>query len=144
MSLNLRPSILDNLGILPALVRQIERYTHRTGIQVDFHHAELDRRFSPEIETVVYRVVQEALTNVARYAGVAYVQVQITIGDDPPCIVIEILDEGQGFDLPAALNAGTSSGVSGMYERVGLVGGDLFIETAPGQGTTIIAEIPLP
>jgi signal transduction histidine kinase len=58
--------------------------------------------------------------------------------------VIEILDEGQGFDLPAALNAGTSSGVSGMYERVGLVGGDLFIETAPGQGTTIIAEIPLP
>jgi PAS domain S-box-containing protein len=144
MSLNLRPSILDNLGILPALVRQIERYTHQTGIQVDFHHAELDRRFSPEIETVVYRVVQEALTNVARYAGVAYVQVQITIGDDPPCIVIEILDEGQGFDLPAALNAGTSSGVSGMYERVGLVGGDLFIETAPGQGTTIIAEIPLP
>ncbi|MFP4438719.1 MAG: histidine kinase [Chloroflexaceae bacterium] len=143
MSLNLRPSVLDNLGVLPALVIQIDRYTRQTGIQVDFHHEGLDRRFFPELETVVYRVVQEALTNVARYAGVDYVQVQIAVRDDPQCIVIEILDEGQGFDLQQALNAGTSSGVSGMYERVGLVGGDLFIETAPGQGTTIIAEISL-
>jgi PAS domain S-box-containing protein len=144
MSLNLRPSVLDNLGVLPALARQIDRYTQQTGIQVDFHHAGLNRRFPLEIETVAYRVVQEALTNVARYAGVVQVQVQVTVQDEPQCIMIEILDEGQGFDLPATLNAGTSSGVSGMYERVGLVSGNLFIETAPGQGTTIIAEIPLP
>lgn len=142
MSLNLRPSVLDNLGVLPALLRHIDRYTRQTDIEVDFLHTDLDQRFPPEIETVVYRVVQEALTNVARYAGVPQVLVQVQV--TAQAIIIEVIDEGPGFDLQPVLNAGMSSGISGMYERVGLVGGQLFIEAVPGNGTTIIAEIPLP
>ncbi len=142
MSLNLRPSVLDNMGVLPALLRHIDRYTRQTNIQVDFLHTDLDQRFPSEIETVVYRVVQEALTNVARYAGVSQVLVQVQVAAQT--IIIEVIDEGPGFDLQQVLAAGTSSGVSGMYERVGLVGGQLFFDTAPGNGTTIVAEIPLP
>lgn len=142
MSLNLRPSVLDDLGVLPALARLLNRYTEQTGIHVQFQHTGLNRRFPPQIETVIYRVVQEALTNIARYAGVDQVDLQIHV--NTPYITIAIDDRGQGFDLQQALNAGTSSGVSGMYERVALVSGQLFIDTAPGAGTTINVEIPLP
>jgi len=86
--------------------------------------------------------VQEALTNVARYAGVPQVLVQVQVAAQT--IIIEVIDEGPGFDLQPVLDAGRSSGVSGMYERVALVGGQLFVDTAPGSGTTIVAEIPLP
>lgn len=141
LSLNLRPSVLDNLGVLPALVRHINRYTAQTGIQVDFWHHNIERRFPPAIETVVYRVVQETLTNIARHAETTTVQIQISADDQT--LTIEIKDQGCGFDLPTALNSGTSSGVSGMYERVSLVNGKLHIDTAPGKGTLVIAEIPL-
>lgn len=141
LSLNLRPSVLDNLGVLPALVRHINRYTAQTGIQVDFWHRNIERRFPPAIETVVYRMVQEALTNIARHAETSRVQIQVRA--DNQTLTIEIKDQGCGFDLPTALNSGTSSGVSGMYERVSLVNGKLHIDTAPGKGTLVIAEIPL-
>jgi len=101
----------------------------------------LERRFQPEIETAVYRIVQEALTNVARHAGVSKVTVRLWA--DEEALNVQIEDQGAGFDREAALATGTSSGLSGMHERVALLGGRLTIETAPGTGTRLTAELPL-
>ena len=82
MSLTLRPSMLDDLGLLPTLLWHIERYTAQTGIKVNFEHQGLQRTFGPEIGTAAYRIIQEALTNVARYARVSEVNVQISADDE--------------------------------------------------------------
>ncbi len=77
LSLDLRPAMLDSLGLLPTLLWRFENYMRQTGIQVEFHHTGLDQRFAPEVETGAYRIVQEALTNVARHAAVPVVRVQV-------------------------------------------------------------------
>ncbi|PYQ42995.1 MAG: histidine kinase, partial [Acidobacteria bacterium] len=77
LSMNLRPPMLDDLGLLPALTWQIDRFETQTGIHVEFHHADLDRRFDPQVEITTFRFVQEALTNVARHAGVTKANVNI-------------------------------------------------------------------
>jgi len=141
MSLNLRPAMLDDLGLLPTLLWHIERYTSMTNVQVDFGHANLDRRFPPEIETAAYRIVQEALTNVARHAHVSEVRVRLWATDDK--LNIQIEDAGAGFDVGAALAAGGSAGLSGMRERAALLGGHLTIESTPGAGASLTAELPL-
>jgi signal transduction histidine kinase len=140
LSLDLRPEMLDELGLLPTLLGHFERYTYQTNIQVIFRQNGLEgRRFSPEIETTVYRIIQEALTNVARHAKVDEATVRLWVGQD--MLGVEIEDRGIGFD-PLAL--GVSPGLSGMRERVALLGGQLMIESAPGSGTSITAELPLP
>jgi PAS domain S-box-containing protein len=141
LSLNLRPAMLDDLGLLPALLWHFERYTALTQVQVVFDHAGLEQRFWPEMETVAYRIVQEALTNVARYAAVDRVFVQLRAGQET--LNLQIIDQGTGFDLETVRNAGTSSGLTGMYERAASVGGHLTIETTPGSGARLVAELPL-
>lgn len=141
LSHRLRPSVLDNLGMLPALLWHLDRYTAQTGIRVDFRHEGLDRRFASEIETLIYRVVQEGLTNIARYANTDTVALQVLV--ERHTLTIKIQDAGDGFDLNSALNSGASGGLPNMRERVALVGGSLTIDTAPGKGTTIIVEVPL-
>jgi len=137
LSMDLRPAALDTLGLVPALLWHSQRYEARTGVHVDLRHHGLDRRLPPKIEIAAYRVVQEALTNVARHAGIDVVSVQL-LADDRLTIVIR--DRGNGFDAAAISAAG---GLGGMRERVELLGGSLGIEAADGAGVVITAEIPL-
>ncbi len=138
LSMDLRPAVLDRFGLLPALQWQIDRYQQRTGIQVDLHHAGLDRRFPPALEIGAFRIVQEALTNVARHAHVDRAAVQLFA--DERALTVVVRDQGQGFD-PA--QAPMTSGLGGMRERVELLGGTLAIEATPGGGTAVTAELPL-
>ena len=142
ISLDLRPGMLDDLGLLPAWLWYFERYMTQTKVQVNFSHSGLeDQRFASEIETAAYRIVQEALTNVARYAGVT--QVTVEAWADPDILCVEIKDAGAGFDPDAALSANVSSGLAGMGERARLLGGGLTIESESGVGTRITAHLPL-
>ena len=141
LSLVLRPAMLDDLGLLAALRWHFERYTDQFKIAVDFKHSGLtDRRFSPETETAVYRIVQETLTNVARHAKTDKVAVEIHA--DENLLRVRIKDEGIGFD-PHSLPAERSGGLTGMRERAIMLGGQLRLESAAGLGTMLEAEIPL-
>ncbi len=141
LSLDLRPSVLDDLGLLPALAWYFERYTQQTGIEVDFDPQLPERqRFSNEIEISIYRIVQESLTNVARHAGVKSVLVELKTTAEQVELMIE--DEGTGFALEDQ-KAGNSSGLTGMVERARLLQGDMEIISQPGEGTRIIARLPL-
>jgi PAS domain S-box-containing protein len=141
LSLDLRPALLDDMGLLPALDWYLERYTRRTGVQVELRQQGLDRRFSTEVETVAYRTIQEALTNVARYAGVSAAKVRLLA--DEQRLMLRVDDSGSGFDCEAAIDARATGGLSGMQERVELIDGLLTIESAPGAGTHVIVELPL-
>jgi signal transduction histidine kinase len=142
LSLNLRPSMLDDLGLLPALIWHIERYTSSTGVEVKFNHNGLEgKRFTPRLETSAYRIVQEALTNIARHTGVK--QAMVHAWCMPDTLILEIQDEGAGFDVEKAIRTGKANGLTGMRERTMLLGGKLSIESTPGAGTCVIAELPL-
>ncbi len=142
LSLDLRPAMLDDLGLLPALLWQVERFEGQTGIEVTFEHSGLsDRQFLPEIETAAYRIVQEALTNVARHAQVTNVEVHTHYGKK--LLTIEITDEGVGFDVAKSSDAAISLGLVGMEERATMLGGSIKIESVAGKGTNVRAELPL-
>lgn len=140
LSLDLRPPMLDDLGLRPTLDWLAERYTAQTRVRVHLSQIGIDRRFSPMLELVVYRIIQEALTNVARHAETTEVTVRVWTEADQLHVLVE--DQGRGFD-PAALDPYRSSGLSGMSERVALLGGTLTITSAPGAGTSIRAALPL-
>ena len=140
LSLNLRPAMLDDLGLVATLHWHIDRYSAQTGIAVDFAHDALGR-FPAEHETAIYRIAQEALTNVARYAGTDHVTVRlwanaVTLG-------VHVVDSGCGFDAAQALASHSSSGLAGMRERALLLGGRLTLASAVGVGTRVTAELPL-
>jgi signal transduction histidine kinase len=141
MSLNLRPGMLDDLGLEPALLWHFEHYAAKTGLHVSFACTGLERRFPSEIETAAYRIVQEALTNVVRHAGVKDATVRIHA--TPGRLSIEIFDRGCGFDPAAALADHTRSGLAGMRERATLLGGQVVVESSAGSGTLLRAELPL-
>jgi signal transduction histidine kinase len=142
LSLDLRPSLLDDLGLFPTFLWYFERYTATTGVHVHFHHDGLaGQRFVPQVETAAYRIVQEALTNVARHAKVD--QALVYACCIPDALLLKIHDTGRGFDPGTAMRAGTANGLMGMRERVSLLGGALSIESRAGTGTCIIAELRL-
>jgi signal transduction histidine kinase len=138
ISLDLRPVMLDDLGLLPALLWLIDRYTGHTSVRVDLVHAGLDRRFPAAVETAAFRIVQEGLTNVARHAGVGSAAVSVSAGSGN--VSIEVTDRGGGFD-PLSVPTGTTVGLSGMQERATLLGGRFEVESGPG-GTTLVVELP--
>jgi signal transduction histidine kinase len=140
LSLDLRPAMLDDLGLLPALLWHFERYSSQTRVKVNFEHTGLDRQFQSEISTAIYRIVQEALNNVSKYASVEDVTVRAWSTTALLCAQVE--DEGKGF-VPGEVTP-SSSGLIGMQERAHLLGGKLTIETTPGAGTRVTAELPLP
>ncbi len=139
LGVELRPKALDDFGLVAALERLGETFSEQTGIAVDVQ-ANLDsERLPAEVETALYRIVQEALTNVAKHAGAHRVSVLVTRREGRVTAVIE--DDGQGFG--AAGGGGDGFGLIGMKERVGLLDGRLAIESTEGAGTTVVAEVPL-
>ncbi|HYR30059.1 MAG TPA: ATP-binding protein, partial [Thermoanaerobaculia bacterium] len=139
LALYLRPAALDDFGLIAALEGLMERYTRQTGIAVEFVHAGAEgERFRSEVEVAGYRIVQEALTNVARHAAVRHASVTVEAGDGTLQVLVE--DEGVGFDV-SAVRAG--AGLGGMRERVAILGGELEIVSAPGSGTRVSAQLPL-
>ncbi len=142
MSLDLRPGMLDDLGLLPALQWHLDRYTTQTGVCVEFEEEGLrDRRFNRASETAAYRIVQEALTNVARYADTKVARVRLRVVRDK--LHLSIVDQGKGFEPEEILAAGRSNGLAGMRERALLLGGTFGIQSSPGAGTRLMAELPL-
>lgn len=139
LSMNLRPPMLDDLGLVPALLWHFERYTLQTGIQVEFHHAGI-QRLTQEVETGAFRIVQEALTNVARHGKAR--QVKVTLRSGPDRLQILVDDDGAGFDAERVLQS-APGGIAGMRERARLLGGSLRIESSPGAGTQLRAELSL-
>jgi len=141
LSLDLRPSMLDDLGLLPTLLWHFERYAAQTGVHVVFKHRGIRRRFAPQVETAVYRIVQEALTNVARHARVQTANVQVRTNRGR--LIVEIQDHGAGFDAEAVLRTSMSSGLVGMQERAVALKGKLVVRSGRQQGTCVFAELPL-
>ncbi|MBM3123923.1 MAG: response regulator [Chloroflexi bacterium] len=140
MSLNLRPSLLDDVGLVPTLVWHFERYTNQTGIKVKLLGEQFTRRLPPEIETAAYRIIQEALTNTARHAQVEEVTVELELHEQ--AVTLTVSDQGRGFETGLD-HAQSTSGLGGMHERAALVGGYIKILSAPGHGTKIQAVLPL-
>jgi PAS domain S-box-containing protein len=140
LCLELRPSTLDDLGLLPTLLRHFQTYKTQTNVNVHFKQKGLESRFDPAIETAVFRIVQEALTNVARHAKVSEVDVRIVATKKR--IRIQIDDSGKGFVREAVFASSKATGIMGMQERAALAGGRLSVESVPGVGTRVVAELP--
>ena len=142
LSRKLRPSMLDDLGLLPTLPWLFERFSTHTNVRVAFEHMQVDnKRFSHEVETAVYRIVQEALTNVARHAKVDSATVRLWSNER--IVGVQIEDKGIGFDYSSALNGRNTNGLYGMRERVMLLGGRFTVETNVEDGTRLTAELPI-
>jgi signal transduction histidine kinase len=142
---DLRPSVLDDLGLASAVRWYAERSLAPAGISFRCEIEELDKRLPVEIETAVFRVVQEALTNVVRHARAETVLIQMA--REGARLAIEVEDDGRGFD-PASVatpeSSGRGLGLLGIRERVELLGGQVTIDSAPGQGTRLAVSVPLP
>lgn len=141
MSLDLRPLMLDDLGLLVALRWFFERFTRQTETPVNFKHSPFADRLPSQLETALYRITQETLANIARHAAAK--EVVVRLWRDAEVVRLQIEDNGVGFDVEKALASKASSGLSGMQERAALAGGELSFESSPGSGTRVTVEIPL-
>jgi signal transduction histidine kinase len=139
LAVELRPAVLDDFGLVPALERLTDSFAEQSDIRVDFHSALGETRLPSEVETTLYRVVQESLTNIVKHAGAHNVSVSIAPRGSTVAAVIE--DDGAGFDQRTVREEGV--GLLGMRERLSFLDGRLEIESRPGAGTTIVAEVPL-
>jgi two-component system sensor histidine kinase UhpB len=141
---DLRPPLLDELGLEASLQWYLDRESKRAGLTFRLTVADFDPRPQPAVEITCFRVAQEALTNVIRHAQAHRVEVEVGRADGALRLVV--CDDGQGFDVAAArmrATHGESQGLIGMQERVALAGGELEIDSSPGRGTRIRARIPL-
>ncbi|KGK90602.1 hypothetical protein DP73_07385 [Desulfosporosinus sp. HMP52] len=138
ISMNLRPAVLENLGLVPALDWYIEDYRRYSGITTDFSSPRIKERLPGEIEIIIYRAVQESLTNVARHAKASHVFV--TLNYNEGCLELQVADNGKGMNL-RDVNSGL--GLLGMEERVKLARGEFTIKSKPEQGTKILITLPL-
>jgi signal transduction histidine kinase len=138
LAVELRPAALDDFGLGPAIERLAETFSERSGIET-MVEASLDERLPTEIETTLYRVVQEALTNVVKHAGAEHVSIVISSRNRSVAATVD--DDGRGFDGDDV--RADALGLLGMRERLALVGGTLAVESSPESGTTIAAQVPL-
>jgi signal transduction histidine kinase len=138
----LRPAVLDDLGLIPALHSYLKNFKTQTGIHTHLTaFAGVEKLDTPR-RTVLFRVAQEALTNVARHARAS--RVDITIERLPDCVAMKIKDDGESFEVERVMHdpGNKRLGLLGMRERLEMVGGRFDVESAPGKGTTITAQIP--
>jgi signal transduction histidine kinase len=139
LAFELRPSVLDDFGLVEALRNLVTRHGERAGVPASFTAKPTDARAPVEIETACFRIVQEALSNVARHARARHIEVTLTAQD--VALAVTVRDDGVGFNIER-LRGGL--GLVGMSERAALAGGSLDIESVPGAGTTVRARFPLP
>jgi two-component system, NarL family, sensor histidine kinase DevS len=139
LAVELRPAALDDFGLGAALERLTAGFAEQTGLKVELESRLQDDRLPEEVETVLYRIVQEALTNIAKHAQASRVSIVIT--QKPGAVGAVIEDDGRGFDPDQSVDGGI--GLIGMRERVALLDGSMTIETAPGKGTTLVIEVPV-
>jgi signal transduction histidine kinase len=140
---DLRPTVLDDLGLVPALHSFMKNFARRTGVRAHLTAFAAVEKIDTAKRTVLFRVAQEALNNVARHAHAS--RVEVNIQKLPDCICMKIKDDGKSFDVERTLhaNGGKRLGLLGMRERLEMVGGKFAVESAPGKGTTINAQLPL-
>jgi PAS domain S-box-containing protein len=138
---DLRPPLLDELGLEASLRWYVDREARRAGLEFDLAFSLAANRPAPAVETTCFRVAQEALTNVIRHARARRVAIELDGGAEG-ALVLAVRDDGKGFDVAAARKSATSQGLLGMQERVALVGGEFRIESGP-DGTTVRARLPL-
>ena len=145
LSIDLRPSALDDLGLLPALRWYVKEYQKKCSIDVEFHASGFKERLPAEMETALYRIVQECLTNTAKHANAN--RVTITLKEETARVYARITDDGEGFDYEALLKTPGQErglGLAGMHERAVLLDGTLSIHSTSERGTIIEVSIPLP
>jgi signal transduction histidine kinase len=143
LATGLRPSVLDDLGLAPALKWMAEQSASRSGFKVSFYHDRTRVRLAPDIEIACFRIVQEALTNISRHAQAQ--QVDISLRRDGTDLLLCVQDDGVGFNLASMQEraiAGGSLGVLGMQERATLLGGQLNVASALGHGCTVQLRAP--
>jgi signal transduction histidine kinase len=138
LAVELRPKALDDFGLVPALERLVETFREQTGIEVDLEPRLGEERLPSDVETTLYRITQEALTNVVKHANARRVSIVLTRRGGTISAVIE--DDGRGFE--ESRPSGNGLGLLGMRERVALVDGRLSVESSPGSGTTLSVEVP--
>jgi signal transduction histidine kinase len=139
LAVELRPAALDDFGLLPAVERLTHTFREQTGMHVELESRLPEQRLPAEVETALYRIIQEALTNVVKHSGASRVSILLTERDHGVAAMVE--DDGMGFETETERDDGL--GLVGMRERIGLVGGRLHIESSTGAGTTIVAEVPV-
>jgi signal transduction histidine kinase len=139
---DLRPEVLDDLGLGLALHSQVKKYLEPAGVHVQLRAAGLKDQLPAEIETAVFRVVQEAITNIARHAHATEANISLTKKDSQ--LIVRVEDNGIGFD-PDQLQQKQQQawGLRGMEERVTLLGGKFYVGSQPGTGTLVLAEVPV-
>jgi signal transduction histidine kinase len=140
LAVELRPKALDDFGLVPALERLVQTFSDSTGIAVQLEASLGRERLPAEIETTLYRIVQEALTNVVKHASARNVSILLVQRNGNATAVIE--DDGHGFDPETTREDGL--GLLGMRERVSLLDGRLTVESSPDSGATLVVEVPLP
>lgn len=138
VALALRPASLDHLGLVPALRQHLESVGERYKLKIGFESEGFQERLPANIETELYRIAQEALTNIVRHAQASRVDVMLTVHDKK--LVVMIADDGNGFDLEKVPDSG-HLGLFGMRERAEMIGGQLLIESKPGKGTTVMVKV---
>jgi signal transduction histidine kinase len=141
ISTELRPGVLDDLGLAAAIEWQANEFQTRTGIRCEVDVGSQEKAYSPEINTAVFRIFQETLTNIVRHAKAAAVQVRFVPEADR--VLLEVKDNGCGIS-ETAITSPRSIGLAGMRERAALLGGALLIQGVRGEGTTVTVRIPLP
>jgi len=143
LAVELRPSVLDHMGLVPALENYVREYQAKHLIEVDFHVTGFQgRRTAPAVEVALYRIVQEALTNVAKYAKAENVSALLDWRENWVSAIVE--DDGLGFDIRSVTRSpGQGLGLFGMQERAALLGGTFNLESQPGMGTTVFIKIPV-
>jgi signal transduction histidine kinase len=139
LAVELRPAVLDDFGLVPALERLAESVAEQSGIRIDFNSALGEVRLPSDVESSLYRVVQESLTNIIKHADASNISVSVVRRESGVAAVIE--DDGAGFDQRTVREDGI--GILGMRERLALIDGRLEIESRKGVGTTVVAEVPL-
>ncbi len=142
LSMDLRPTMLDELGLIPTLRWYVQNFSKRLAINSQFRVVGFEEKLPPQIETAFYRIVQEALNNISKHAKAS--QVEISLEQKDSTIHASIIDNGTGFDLDKVLHPDSPErgfGIIGMQERISLLGGKIDIQSSPGFGTQIIIEV---
>lgn len=145
LSMDLRPTMLDELGLIPTLRWYIQNFSNRLNIDSQFRAIGFEEKLPPQMETAFYRIVQEALNNISKHAGATRVEIFFEHADSTICA--SITDNGRGFDLDRVYHPespGRGFGIIGMKERVSLLGGKIDIQSSPGRGTQIHIKVPYP